>query len=201
MTKTPRSVFPLACFFALASLLALAGFAPGIGTAPHDWACVDRASVRQLAEIVNSRDDAHQCLGITVAGGAITSVRFENHVASGAVAEGAPPVKVTDYPVALIESQHGAVLDGRAGHDAVILKGHFSPMGTSATLMIRYLYNGLTGEYRQCRVSIDRSGDSGWHLWNALHQMVERIVVRTWALPLVGTAGIATLEGACAAGV
>jgi hypothetical protein len=197
----PRSSPLIACLFAVVSALALAGFAPSIGTAPHNWACVDRASVRQLAQIVNSRDDAHQCLGITVADGAITSVRFENHVASGAVAKGVPPVEVTDYPVALIESQHGVVLDGRAGHDAVILKGQFSPKGNSAALVIRYLYNGITGEYRQCSVSIDRSGDSGWHLWNALHQMVDKIVVRTWALPLVGTAGIATLEGACAAGV
>jgi hypothetical protein len=147
----------------------------------------DTAAVRQLAQIFNSRDDGFQCLGITIAGQAIAAIRFETHASSQRA--GTAAVRVSEFPVSLIESRDGAVLDGTPGH--------FTRPSTSADLVIRYLYNGFTSEYHQCAVTIDQGADADWHLVNALHQTVTRIFVRTWALPLIGTAGIADLEGAC----
>ncbi len=186
-------LFGLLCAFAPLSLgLARDGHMQGS-------ACLDTSTVRQLAQIFNSRDDGFHCLGIAVAGEAIKAIVLETHSSSREAASGMPAIRSREFPVALIESSYGAVLDGIPGHDAVILQGRFARPSTSAELVVRYLYNGIHSEYRQCAVSINRSQDAEWHLFNVLHQKVARIVVQTWALPLIGTVGIANLEGACSA--
>jgi hypothetical protein len=156
-------------------------------------------SVQQLAKIVNSRDDSFHCVGLVIGNDAITAIRFETHGfmsdQDGSVSE---RVKIIDFPVGLIESNYGAVLDGEPGHDAVILQGRFSRPTTTADLVIRYLYDGFTGGYRSCEVTLDRAADSHWHLMNARHENISRILVRTWSLPFIGVAGIANLDGACA---
>jgi hypothetical protein len=152
--------------------------------------CTDGPDVRQLSYIVNSRDRAVQCFGIVLANDTITAIRIENHLS-------AERILVTDFPVARIESERGAVLDGRPGHDAIILKGRFGPGSAGAALVIRYLHNGVTNEYRQCAVSIEQGPQGGWRLLNARHENVSSIAVETWALPLIGVVGIATLDGAC----
>jgi hypothetical protein len=45
---------------------------------------------------------------------------------------------------------HGAVLDGRPGHDAVILRGRIAVRTTSAALTLEFLRDGLTNDYRYC---------------------------------------------------
>lgn len=167
---------------------------PTAGVRAASLGCSDQAGVRQLSYVVNSRDAGFQCLGITVSAGIITAVRIENHFRGRAE----PDVRISDFPVALIESDHGAVLDGQPGHDAIILQGRFNRPSTAAALMIRYLYNGITNEYRQCAISIDRGPEGEWRLLNARRETVSRIAVETRALPVVGVIGIATLEGACA---
>ena len=161
----------------------------------------DTARVRQIALIFNSRDDGFDCLGLAIAEDAITAIHFESHTSSGDVADGQPPLRIHEFTIGQIETRHGAVLDGTPGHDAVILQGRFARPATRAELTIHFLYNGITNDYRQCAVTIGRSADHAWHLLNAFHQVVDRIFVRTWSLPLVGTAGIANLEGACTATV
>lgn len=156
------------------------------------------ATVQQLAAIFNTRDDNFQCLGVKVDGAVITALRVESHrlVARGG-ATVSDHVEIDEFPVAQIESRQGAVLDGAKGHDAVIVQGRVPPAGGDVELVTSFLYNGLTGEYRSCRVTLDRRADAAWHLVNQYNETVSRIVVRTRNIPVLGTIGIADLEGAC----
>lgn len=156
------------------------------------------SSVQQLAEILNTRDSNIECLGVKLAGNAIAALRIENHrfdLSDGGAFAGS--VKVSEYPVAQIESRHGAVLDGAKGHEALIVQGSVSPASGNLDLVTSYLYNGLTGEYHSCRVTVDRRADAVWRLVNQFNETVSRIVVRTRSVPVLGTIGIANLEGAC----
>lgn len=164
---------------------------------PNLGLCANGGSVQLLAKIFNTRDRNVECLGVTVDGGAIKALRVENHrFAPGNGGD----VKVEEFSVAEIESRHGAVLDGTPGHDAVIVQGRVSPSGGSADLVTRYLYNGLTGEYHSCRIKLDRDGGEAafaWRLVNRYNETVSRIVVRTRHVPVLGTIGIESLDGAC----
>jgi hypothetical protein len=64
-------------------------------------------------------------------------------------------------------------------------------------LVTTFLYNGFTSEYRSCQITLDRTPNAGWRLVNRLDQTVSHIMVKTREIPLIGTFGIATLEGAC----
>jgi hypothetical protein len=162
-------------------------------------ACNDGPHVRQLSRVVNSRDRNFECLGITVADGAIVAVRFERHDAK--IEPHASDIGSTEYPTALIESPNGAVLDGTPGHDAIILRGRFRRPSTGGEFVIRYLYNGITNEWRQCVVSIHRSPADEWHLFDALHRTVSIVTVKMMrTVPFLGAVGIATLAGACTDG-
>jgi hypothetical protein len=67
--------------------------------------------------------------------------------------------------------------------------------------VIRYLYNGITNEWRQCVVSIHRSPADEWHLFDALHRTVSIVTVKMMrTVPFLGAVGIATLAGACTDG-
>lgn len=149
--------------------------------------------VHPLTIIRNTRDHDFSCLALTVDSSATPlAVRFEVHRQS-------PPTRmeIKEFTRDLIASSQGAVLDGRPGHDAVILQGSL-PMATAdAHLLVRYLYNGITGEWRQCGVTLRLGREGYWHLENGLRQQVPEVLVRTWSLPVIGTAGIQTLEGIC----
>jgi hypothetical protein len=165
---------------------------------PSGAVCSNTEKVQLLARISNTRDSDVQCLGVKLDGNAIEALRVETHrLVTASDATISDHVKVKDFPVAQIESQQGAVLDGAQGHKAVILQGHASPSGGNVELVTSYLYNGLTGEYRSCRVTLDHSGDAAWHLVNQYNETVSRIVIRTRSVPLLGTIGIANLDGAC----
>lgn len=164
--------------------------------------CQSRSnSVQQLAEISNTRNGDISCLSVKFSGDAIEALRIENH--RFAAKDDTPPaeeVKVAEFSVAQIESRQGAVLDGTKGHDAVIVRGHVSSANGNADLVTSYLYNGLTGEYHSCRIKLDHQADSAWPAWRLINQFnetVSHIVVRTRHVPVLGTIGIANLEGAC----
>jgi len=201
MTLRIASLFAL-LILAFANLSAIAAIAPErpAGRSCRGAGSESAGAVQQLAEVVNSRDDSFHCVGLTIKGDAISAIRFETHRFTGEPDRVAEPVKVEEFLVGQIESEEGAVLEGEPGHDAIILQGRFARPSTAANLSIRYLHNGITGEYKSCAVTLDRSADQRWHLTNAQHQDVSLISVRTWALPLVGTAGIANLDGICQAG-
>lgn len=162
-----------------------------------DAVCKTSDTVQQLAEISNTRDGNFQCLGVTVQGAALKALRVESHrLVEQADATVADTVKIAEYPVAQITSGEGAVLEGARGHNAVIVQGRLSATGGNVELVTSYLYNGLTGEYHSCRITLDRGADA-WRLINQYNETVSRIVVKTRSIPVFGTIGIANLEGAC----
>jgi hypothetical protein len=179
-------------FVAIASGNAVA--APG-----HDRTCARSTnSMQQLATIDNADDAKFQCLGLSLEGDRITAIHLETHdFSSNARSEVVEQVKIAEFPLAVVESSRGAVLDGVPGHDAIILRGHFSRPPGRADLVTVYLYNGFTSEYRSCPITLDHAPDTGWRLVNRLNQTVSHIIVRTRQIPVVGTFGIANLEGAC----
>jgi hypothetical protein len=150
-------------------------------------------STQQLAMIDSSSDGGFQCLGVSLEGNSVKAIRLETHHLAAPL-----PVRVTEFPPTVVESNHGAVIDGIPGHDAIILRGHFSPRSGPPVLEISFLYNGVTGEYHSCQMLLDRTPETGWRLINSRDQPVSHIVVRIRELPVIGMIGIADLEGACA---
>ncbi len=193
--------------FACLTILALAAPVPGAiapGSAVAAPVRLDRTcghstnSMQQLATIDNAGEAKFQCLGLFLEGDRVVAIRLETHdFASSDRRAVAEQVQIAEFPLAVVESSHGAVLDGVPGHDAIILRGHFSRPSGKAELVTIYLYNGFTSEYRSCRITLDRTPDAGWRLVNRLNQVVSHIVVRTREIPVIGTFGIANLEGAC----
>jgi hypothetical protein len=186
--------------FALALAASTASATPDFGNSANGKAgagCdANTGSVQQLAEIFNTRDRNFQCLGVKVDGNALRALRIESHKLIGTATAPTQNIRIAEFPMAELESQHGAVLDGTKGHDAVIVQGSVSPKDGDVELVTRYLYNGLTGEYRSCRIKLDHSAPA-WRLINQFNETVSRIVVKTRSVPVLGTIGIATLEGAC----
>jgi hypothetical protein len=149
-------------------------------------------AVQPLATIVNTRDRDYQCLGVVMDVAAnIIAIRFDSHRPEG-------NDSTRDFSPAEVASDRGAVLDGRPGHDAVILRGRIAAGTGSAALTLDFLRNGLTGEYRQCGFSLDRDADNRWHLFDASGRRESLIVIETWSLPLLGTIGIDDVRGICA---
>jgi hypothetical protein len=155
-------------------------------------------SVKQLAMIDNASDDSFQCLGVALEGDKVTAIHLETHrfVSAGRQPE-VEQIKVEEFSKAVVESSRGAVLDGIPGHDAIILQGRLSTPPGKSELVTSYLYNGFTGEYRSCPITLDRAPKTGWRLADRFDQTISHIVVRTRQIPLIGTFGISTLEGAC----
>ena len=155
-------------------------------------------SIRQLAVIDHTSDGGFQCIGVFVDGDTVKAIRLERH--NFVAAPGRPEteqVTVVEYPTATVDSRHGAVIDGIPGHDAILLRGRFPATSGRGDLEISYLYNGLTGEYRSCQIELDRTPNTGWRLVNSADQPISLIMVRLRQLPMIGTVGIANLEGAC----
>ncbi len=188
----------------LAALVSLG--APALAAAPnpavgarHSDICANSAmSMQLLATIEKPGDDSFQCLGLMMEGDIVKGLRLETHrEAAETRHQVAERTEVTEFPLAVVESRRGAVLDGVPGHDAIILRGTVSPTASKAELVASYLYNGFTSEYRSCPITLDRSPNAGWRLINQFDQPVSRIVVRTRDMFIIGPFGIASLDGAC----
>jgi hypothetical protein len=157
-------------------------------------------SIKQLAMIDHTSDGGYQCLGVAVEGDTVKAIRLERHTFPGGPGGASTEqVKVVEYPTTIIDSRHGAVIDGVPGHDAIVLHGHFSTPPGNGELVISYLYNGLTGEYHSCEMALDRTPNagSGWRLVNRSDQTISLIMVRLRAVPMFGVIGIDNLGGAC----
>ncbi len=162
------------------------------------------SSVQELAKIVNTRDETYQCLGVSVdSREAITGIRFEMHGFDVDPASGkqiARNVRIREFAPAQLASEQGALLDGIPGHDAVMLRGDIDAEKTTASLVVKFLYNGLTDEFRACKAMLVRGQGGDWHLVDTYHRPVSLVVVKTWGLPVIGTIGIEALPGICASG-
>jgi hypothetical protein len=155
-------------------------------------------SVHHLVTIDNADEGSFQCLGLAVDRGMVVALRLETHHVPASGRQGASANVSTEvFPLAVVESSHGAVLDGVPGHDAIILRGRFSTSPEKVELVTSYLYNGFTNEYRSCPITLDREPNGGWRLLNRFNQIVSHIAVRTRQMPVIGAFGIADLEGVC----
>ncbi len=105
-------------------------------------------------------------------------------------------MRIRAFAPAEIAQASGVVLDGVPGYDAVILQGDIVAGAAKAELILKFLHNGITGEFQQCAVRLEHAG-ARWRLADAQDRPVPLVVVRTWALPILGTVGIDTLEGIC----
>jgi hypothetical protein len=195
MTNTWKCLWARAAFLVtVAAMIAVAARADA--PAPAAACRFAGASVQLLATVVTTRDTDVHCLGLDIdADRNITDIRIESHKGDAA----AGGVHLKRFPIAAIGSDYGAVLDGRPGHDALILQGRIAEKASRAQLVIRYLHNGITGEFRSCALSLDKNAAGDWTLVNAHDRVVSRIVVKNWKIPILGTVGIETLEGVCAA--
>jgi hypothetical protein len=186
---------------ALARSPALAAVGPESAAAPGqpNATCANSTdSIKQLAVIDNASDGIFQCLGVSLDGETVRAIRVETHTFESMGRKPAlEQIKIEEFSKAVVESARGAVVDGVPGHDAIILRGHFAAPHGKSELVTSYLYNGFTGEYRSCQITMDRTLNNGWRLVNQLDQTVSHIVVRTRQIPILGTFGIANLEGAC----
>lgn len=185
-------------FAVLQSATALA--APGHLPGSQDELCkIASVSVQPLAEIKNTRDDNYNCLSVSIDGHAITALRVEAHsFTTDAHRAAIELIKIMTFSVSQIESSQGAVLEGVPGHEAIILRGNFSSGSGEAQLVTSYLYNGIIGEYRSCAFKIERGADATWRLVDRFERPISHITIRTRRIPLLGTVGIANLDGACA---
>jgi len=190
-----------AALFAACALIGVAS-APAAtkpGTAVSRDCPAGSPTVQQLAKIENTRDVNYNCLSVSLDASAnILALRFEKHEFGsnrGSTSTPLPP-QIREFTPAEIAADQGVVLDGTPGHDAIKLRGRIVPGAPAASLVVSYLHNGLVGEFRECGVSLERNGPN-WLLLNAESRRVPLVVVRTWALPLIGTVGIDTLQGIC----
>ncbi len=187
---------------ALAGTPAMAGTVPdnpAAAPAPPNRACsTSTPQTMQLAVIDTVGDSQFQCLGISLDGDTVKAIRLETHrFPAGDAKPDQAEIKIEEFPEAVTTSSRGAVLDGVPGHDAIVLRGQISaPTGESA-LVFSYLYNGITGDYHNCRITLEHTAGTGWRLVNRLDQTVAHIVIVTRQVPMVGVFGIANLEGAC----
>jgi hypothetical protein len=164
-----------------------------------DHACTSfTTSTKQLAMIDSTGDDSFQCLGLSLEGDTVKAIRLETHgIASAGQHTDLQQIEIVEFPKAVMESKRGAVLDGAPGHDAIVLRGHFPTAPGNMPLMISYLYNGVTGEYRSCQLTLGWASETGWRLTNGFDRIVSHIDIITRSVPIVGIIGIASLEGAC----
>jgi hypothetical protein len=135
-----------------------------------------------LASITNDRNANLQSLGVLVDAGQVVGLRFDT-------VNGRHP-HVSDFSIDVMKS--GAVLDGDANHENIVLRGSIDSTVGTADLVITYLSNGLLGKHRDCRASMVRDESGQWHLVNIYdHTRVDHLVVKTWRL------GISRIEGIC----
>lgn len=188
---------------AATALTLLRGAAPASAAATTEACGRGSASLQPILKIINTRDANFDCVAVTLDERAnIRAFRFEKH--DGDVARRPPNaapanIHTRDVTPAEMASDRGAVLDGVPGHDAVMLRGDLEPAQSSVPLVLSFLYNGFTGEYRACNTTLTRGPDRRWRLIDGEQRPISLVVVKTRVLPLIGTVGIETLQGICAA--
>lgn len=137
-----------------------------------------------LASVTNDRNADLQSLGVLLDAGQVVGLRFDT-------ISGNDP---HDSDFSIADMKTGAVLDGDAKHEAIVLRGSIDSNGGKADLVVTYLSNGLFGKHRDCRADMVRDKSGRWHIVNTYsHKRVDRLVVQTWTL------GISTIEGICPA--
>lgn len=165
---------------------------------PTEDCTASSGDMQLLTKITNTRDADFHCLGVSLDGQAnIRAIRFETHIFDiDAARRPISRVKLKEFPPQEVGDTKGAVLDGVPGHDAILLQGQIVDGQAHDDLVIRFLYNGITNEFHECGFALDRHG-ADWQAVNLRNAPVSLAVIRTRAVPIIGTIGIETIDGFC----
>jgi hypothetical protein len=98
------------------------------------------------------------------------------------------------FPVAQLTTADGVVLEEERGVKALSLHGKVNSQSGQSSLYIRFVANGLTGEFKTCAMRAVRNPKGVWQLldFRSLKPITQAKML-TWAL------GIQTIEGICPA--
>lgn len=83
------------------------------------------------------------------------------------------------------------VLEEQQGVQAVLLQGTIDNAAGTGKWTFSYVANGLTRKYESCDVTLKRSAQNTWAIYNASGKAVPTSKVITWSM------GIKTLQGIC----
>lgn len=162
-------------YLAILVLLSLAQVQTGAASAAD-------VILQPIARVTNDRNADLQSLGVLLDAGQVVGLRFDT-------IHGADP---HESNFSLDEMKAGAVLDGDARHQAIVLRGSIDSTVGNADLTVTYLANGLFGTHKDCQARIVRDQRGQWHIVNIYdHERVDHLVVETW------TFGISTIGGIC----
>lgn len=83
------------------------------------------------------------------------------------------------------------VLEEQQGVQAVLLKGTLDNVAGTGKWTYTYVANGFTKKYESCDVTLKRSAQGTWAIYNSSGNAVPIAKVITWSM------GIKTLQGIC----
>ncbi len=108
--------------------------------------------------------------------------------------EGGKVTAQKSFSVLQLSEADGAVLEEERGVKAVSLHGKVNSQTGQSSLFIRFVANGMTGEFKTCAMQAVRNAQGIWQLLNARSlKPITQAKMLTWAL------GFRTIEGICPA--
>ena len=151
-------------------------------TSDDDSATLDRASDK-LISVYNDRNTGYSDLELVVDGQGVPQgikwVPHEKFVAA-------------EKSFTLAQLAAGAVLEEQQGIKALTLTGRLDLAAAQGRWALKYIANGLSGEYKSCDMVVKRTPQGDWAVMNATTgAIVQKAKIITWSL------GIKTIEGIC----
>jgi hypothetical protein len=146
---------------------------------------VSSASEQKLLTLTNDRDALVSDLDFQVdAQGAVQGLQYNVHDSG--------QTTVKNFTMAELGAAEGVVLEDQQGVKALLLRGHADVPTGKGQFVIRFINNGLSGDYKECNINLSRGGTGIWTLFNAYTgKAVDAAKVLTWSL------GIQTIDGIC----
>lgn len=146
----------------------------------------DNIETQPLVEITNDRDRAISNMALMIdAEERVTGLYTETETPRGIDENNI-------YPLKELQSSKGIVVEERDGRDVIRLQGKVDDERGRAQLTIRYLTNGLFGQYKLCKLVAKRDTSGQWQAENPeTGRSVRRVHIVTHSL------GIKRLQGAC----
>jgi len=142
--------------------------------------------VDHLVAMSNDRDDAINDISfVTDAKGVVINLLY-------VVRESGKVTTRKLFAVTQLAEADGAVLEEERGVKALSLHGRVNSQIGRGSLYIRFVANGMTGEFKTCAMQALRNPKGVWQILNARSlKPITQAKMRTWAL------GIQTIEGIC----
>ena len=141
------------------------------------------AAGSRIVSIYNDRGANYNDLEVVLdASGAVTGAKYVGH-GDGAAA----PKSFTNSQIS-----SGAVLEEQQGVKALILLGKVDSATGQGKWTIKFIANGLSGDYKSCDLKVQRTPQGDWLGINAYTgAALDKAKIITWSM------GIATIQGIC----